>query len=272
MKLSVIVLTSRAREANLQHCLKALCAQEHQDFELIIADDGSQDGREIAHDFCRHWPRLSHYDWRPHDYCMSRSYNRALAQVQTQNWVFLSSDVLLNPRALSYYALYLEKMPPGLIYGYFGNEREIEAESLWYPERRVNPVDSRFHFRPNGQLTCDPQIHQRPQSFAWGGNWALSGRLCPATRSLFNEDFVGWGLEDVDLANRLLAQGAPLSFSLDVWGEHQVHALQIDEEQYQKNQKALGPYAKAQHDIGLLYNPRDRRLFERLKALQQLET
>ena len=87
---------------------------------------------------------------------------------------------------------------------YFGNVREIESDSLWFDKRRVNPVDSRFHFRPNGQLTCEAQIHARPQAFAWGGNWALSAEACPEGESLFNENFVGWGLEDVDLANRLV--------------------------------------------------------------------
>lgn len=262
MRLSVLILTSPGREDNLRACLQALKQQRHQDFELIVIDDGSPQGEAVLAAETSGW-RPARYLWRPNDYCMSRSYNLGAEQVMTDHLVMLSADVLLNPLALTAYAASLMALPDTVIYGYFGSDKRDERPSCLIPGRRVNLRDERFAFGPDGGLRFQPQMRQYPQHFAWGGNWALPKALFDALGGM-DEGYSGWGLEDVDFANRLLERRGRLAFSLDVWGEHQVHPLDVDEARYASNKARLGTYWIAVNEPGLIYDPASNKLREGL--------
>ncbi|PIQ24447.1 hypothetical protein COW36_24665 [bacterium (Candidatus Blackallbacteria) CG17_big_fil_post_rev_8_21_14_2_50_48_46] len=252
MSLSVIVLTSPGREDNLRACLSALSQQNRLAEKIHIVDDGSQRGAAIVKAFQTELP-LS-YDWRPHDYCMSRSYNRAVKALSSERLVFLSGDILLNPQALSFYHEYYQALPPSAIWGYFGSHKPESVTSQLIPGRQVNIRDIRLWFTPEEKLTCPPEMFQHPQIYAWGGNWALSRSLFTAAGG-FDERFSGWGYEDVAFANRLIAQGVPQAFAIDVWGEHQVHPEGEDSAVAKKNRERIGPLAPSRHEPGLLFHP-----------------
>lgn len=251
MQLDVLIQTSPGRESNLDYCLQALKHQTIQDFGLIIIDDGSADGQAITQTQCQDWKRFQ-YLWRANDYCMSRSYNLGL-QVSQADWVvMLSSDILLNPHAMGFYQQYASQLPAMLIYGYFGNIRDDIRPSQWFQQRQVNLKDERFAFDREGKLQFQQEMMIVPQHFAWGGNWAAPRQQLADVG--FNEAFRGWGLEDVDLANRWLAQGGQISFAIDVWGEHQVHPIPWNEERYAQNKAQLGGYVTPLQEPGLLYD------------------
>ena len=261
VRISVLILTSPGREAHLQACLQALKAQSFQDFELIVADDGSAAGQQVAARQCRGWKQPV-YLWRANDYCMSRSYNLGAAAATGDFLVLLSADVLLNPRALQSYAVSFAHLPQTVIYGYFGSDKDDLRDSVLVPGRRVNLRDERFAFGPQGKLHCQPQMLTCPQHYAWGGNWGLARSLLIANG--MNEAFSGWGLEDVDFANRILQRGGHLAFSLDVWAEHQAHELIVDQDQYQRNRQTLGPYCCILQEPGLIYDPASNPLFKHI--------
>lgn len=262
--LSLLVLTSPGREANLVACLQALRAQHYQDFELLIADDGSAQGQAVAHAACAGWKQPL-YLWRPNDYCMSRSYNSGVAAATGEFLVLLSGDVLLNPLALTSYAASFAGLPETVIYGYFGSDKTDERDSLLIPGRRVSLRDERFDFGPDGALRCQSQMLSFPQHFAWGGNWGLPKALYQTCGGM-NEAIHGWGLEDVDFANRVLERHGRLAFSLDVWAEHQIHPVQIDQAQLEQNRALVGTYWMPAEEPVLIFNPSQNRLKERLMA------
>src|SRR5690606_23976255 len=118
------------------------------------------------------------YLWRPNDYCMSRSYNLAVAHLRADYLVFLSADILLHPQALAAYCFYQQQLPKAAVYGYFGNLREQAQPSCLFPQRQVNLADSRFQFLPvapannsphKARLQYDAKLEDCPQAFAWGG-------------------------------------------------------------------------------------------------------
>ncbi|MGV3522718.1 MAG: galactosyltransferase-related protein [Candidatus Sericytochromatia bacterium] len=260
--ISVIVLTSPGREDNLRACLQALCQQSWQDFEVVVADDGSSEGESVCRAFAG---ALSLRQlWRPHDACMSRSYNLAAAATRHPSWVLLSGDVLLNQNALGYYAVYLRALRDTVIYGYFGNQRDSVRASQVVWGRQVNLIDSRFEMAADGHMRCGTRLLTQPQAFAWGGNWALTRSLFESVGG-FDEGFRGWGFEDVAFANRLLEKGAKLAFALDVWGEHQVHPWTPDPAQSAANQARVGNWSVPQTEPGLLY---DRMRCQLAQALQ----
>lgn len=252
MQIDVLIQTSPGRECNLEYCLRALKQQTVQEFGVMIIDDGSEQGQNIAQTQCQNWKPFQ-YLWRDNDYCMSRSYNLGLQASQADWVVMLSGDVLLNPHAIGFYQQYVSQLPPMLIYGYFGNLRDEIRISQWFAERQVNLKDERFAFDATGKLQFQQEMMSVPQHFAWGGNWAAPRQDLHELG--FNEAFTGWGLEDVDLANRWIAQGGQISFAIDVWGEHQIHESPWNEKYYSQNKSYVGVYATPSQEPGLLYNP-----------------
>ena len=251
MRIDVLIQTSPGRESNLDYCLQALKNQTVQDFGLIIIDDGSNDGHTTAQTQCRDWKPFQ-YLWRANDYCMSRSYNLGLQASQADWVVMLSSDILLNPHAMGFYQQYVSQLPAMLIYGYFGNMRDDIRPSQCFPQRQINLKDERFAFGSDGKLQFQQEMLIVPQHFSWGGNWAAPRQALADLG--FNEGFRGWGLEDVDLANRWISQGGHISFAIDVWGEHQVHPSPWNESRYAHNKAQLGAYATPFQEPGLLYH------------------
>lgn len=263
MSLSVIVLTSVGREAHLRGCLRALAAQRYSPEQILVVDDGSSQGRAVVAEFAGELPLL--YDWRPHDYCMSRSYNRAVALLQAEDLVFLSGDILLNPQALGFYAEYVAALPPTAIWGYFGSYKQAQVTSYLLPGAQVNIRDIRLWFGPEGRLSCREDMVRHPQVYAWGGNWALPRSLFVQAGG-FNEAFSGWGYEDVAFANQLVQLGIPMAFSVDVWGEHQVHPDPEEPEVALRNRENIGVLAPCQQEPGLLYHPQRTQLAGLLKS------
>ena len=132
------------------------------------------------------------------------------------------SDVLLCPGGLAAYA---QVMPQGgLWYGYFGShQRDWRASSLLLPRAQIQWADPRF-LDDQGHLYPQPRLLTSPHENAWSGNFALQRRDYYALQG-FDEDFVGWGGEDLDFAWRACQAGYPIHFTLEAWGEHQPHPL-----------------------------------------------
>jgi glycosyltransferase involved in cell wall biosynthesis len=261
MQLSVIVLTSPGREENLDACLKALAQQDLAAAEIRVIDDGSAHGAQSVAKWSKELPLA--YDWRPNDRCMSRSYNRAVAQTRCEKLVFISSDILLNPHSLSFYAEYYQALPPAAIWGYFGSYKADIRPSHLIPGRQVNCLDHRLWITPTGQINCPPQMIKQPQHFAWGGNWSLTRTLFMAVGG-FNEHIQGWGYEDVEFANRLIQQQIHQIFAVDVWGEHQIHPEWSQASEMARNYAQIRNWASPAREPGLLYHPGRTRLVEHL--------
>lgn len=219
MKIAVIICTSPGREHNLEGCLQVLARQSRRADEIIIADDGSRGGQDVATRF-KHLP--IQYLWRPNDCGLALSRNLGAAATSADLLVFLDTDVLLNPRGLKAYAEYLQEFPKHVLYGYFGYQQEYLAPSFFLPEREVLWCDSRYeHYAPEG-LKPARNMMRFPHEWAWGGNFALMRSVYEAVGG-FDARFRGWGGEDLDFASRLLAQHFQIHFFLDAWAEQQTH-------------------------------------------------
>lgn len=218
--ISVIICTSPGREDNLYHCLHMLMRQSRRPDEVLVVSDGASGSEFVCQPFMRPL-RLQHL-WRPNDMCVSRSRNQGAQRAQGTLLVFLDTDVLLNPDAIAAYAQHFEQRPEDCVYGYFGYADAFVSRSQWFPERRVNFVDIRFCSYSPHQIIPSPYLQSYPHWYALGANLGI--RRSQFVRSGgFNESLVGWGLEDLDFAERLRQNDIPIAFSIDVWGEHQLH-------------------------------------------------
>lgn len=217
--ISVIVATSPGRETQLQGCLELLIRQQAAVFEVIVCDDGSSGCQAVSEAYA---DRLNlRYLWRANDQCPGRSRNIGAAAARYQQLVFIDSDVLLNPEALSAYTRHLQAQPEWLIYGYVGYEPNTIAPSALLPDRAVNWRDPRFGWIAQGLRPADKLYHSAYEC-AFAGNFAVS-RQVYQTLGGFDERFKGWGGEDLDFGERAVKRGYQIHFLLDAWAEHQLH-------------------------------------------------
>jgi hypothetical protein len=66
-----------------------------------------------------------------------------------------------------------------------------------------------------------------PWAFCWSGNISVPGALARRTEYLFDEDFVGWGAEDLEWAFRLFEGGAKPLFDQAAVAYHQPHPRDV---------------------------------------------
>ncbi|HEY9839484.1 MAG: glycosyltransferase family 2 protein [Candidatus Sericytochromatia bacterium] len=260
--LSLIVATSPGREVQLGHCLNALKRQTYTAFELIVADDGSSGGQAVAEAYAQD---LSlRYLWRPNDGSPARSRNAGAAAARPGLLVFIDSDVLLNPQALTAYAGRLAAHPAWLLYGYVGIEGE--APSVLVPGVAVNWRDPRFGWNGHQLVPADKLYHSAYEC-GFGGNFGLHSRSF-ARLGGFDTRFQGWGGEDLEFAERAVTQGLEAHFLLDAWGEHQLHARSDDFHSRPAEARGHGyafrPHPAVPYPVQVMASPAARHEFETL--------
>lgn len=217
MKLSVILTTSPGREQSLAGCLSLLEQQLYPPDQVIVVDDGSQQGEAMA----AASGLKPDYLWRPNDCRVAVSRNLGAEAARHELLVFLDSDMLLNPLGLRAYQAYFESDPDHALYGYFGYAPEYSALSHLLPERRVLWCDRRFEtYAPEGLIPASNMLRY-PHEWAWSGNFALRRERYFSVGG-FDPRYQGWGGEDLDFASRLIIN-TPIHFFLDAWAEQQEH-------------------------------------------------
>lgn len=253
MQISVIITTSPERENNLVYCLKLLSRQSYRPAQVIVVDDGSEKGEQMASAYRKYFDLT--YLWRPNDCCVARSRNLGVEQARYPWLVFLDSDMLLNPAGLQAYAEYLEYAPTQALFGYFGYALAYQSPSYFESSRQVLWCDKRFeHYSPEGLKPAINMIRY-PHEWAWSGNFALNKTLYEQAGG-FDEGYRGWGGEDLDFASRLI-QIAQIHFFLDAWAEQQVH--QRDElfhtlSEDQRPKKYQSHYDHANYKVQVIYS------------------
>lgn len=131
-KFSFIVATYN-RTVNIALILKALSLQTDPDFEVIIADDGSEDNtRDVVLSF-RDRLRLKYY-WHKHDgygVCLVRNQGARLRQAGCTHLWYIDSDVMLNRKAVAHARELCGQHPDKVICGRYD----------WLPPMKVTEAD-----------------------------------------------------------------------------------------------------------------------------------
>lgn len=217
--LSVIVTTYNRPEA-LERVLAALQLQKYQDFEIVVADDGSgSETRSVINAWMKKSKFPIHHAWQEDKgFRASQSRNNAVKLSRGDNLIFLDGDCLPRSDFLYQYSLLLE---PGYVVA--GNRCLL---SPWLTEQivsgEVNPLEwSVWDFikyrllkginRLDAFLTLPPNCKFRyRKGIRWqrlrSCNMGLSRQDYDKVNG-FDSSFVGWGFEDSDFAVRLINAG-----------------------------------------------------------------
>lgn len=218
MRASVIVTTYNRPDA-LQAVLRGLAAQRDQDFEVVVADDGSAaDTGQLVQSLVSQSPVPLRHVWQEDQgFRAGAARNRACAQATGDYWIFLDGDCVPLPDFVSEHKRVAQA-------GCFvaGNRILLSHTFTQHALSHQLPL----HTRHRGQWLLDRlagRINRwLPLLHVADGAWRLrspdrwqGARTC--NLAVWREDFVaingfdesyaGWGHEDADLAVRLIRRG-----------------------------------------------------------------
>ena len=214
---SVIVATYNRPDA-LDAVLRSLAGQSDENFEVLVADDGSRpDTAAVVASWKGRLRRLAHV-WHPDDgFRLAEIRNRAILASTGEYCVFLDGDCLARPlfvaahRALAQSGCFVtgnrvllsRELSERILRERMTAERWSTPE--WVPQwagRKINRLLPLF-WLPLGPLR---HAYARQWRGARGANFAVWRRDLVAVDG-FDADFTGWGREDSDLFVRLIRSG-----------------------------------------------------------------
>lgn len=217
LRISVVVPTYN-RIDTLRHVIPALLAQDvgPSAFEVIVADSRSNDGTaEYLAEMSRSWPNLRHL---PGDYTgRASARNAGIAAARAPLVLFTDADIIASPDLL---ARHLAQHAGGAPKAVVGCEVQVDSYEAY--------VHKRDH--PEARKPLHPASRTR---ISW--LYFLTGNASVRTVDLrrvsgFDEDFTGYGHEDLELGYRLEHAGIPIYYAADAVNYHW-HPVPFDQQQ-----------------------------------------
>ena len=237
-KVSVILSTYNRPKA-LYVVLSSLCRQENDNFEIIVADDGSgPQTLDVIRQFQEKFPTIAiHHVWQEKKgFRLARIRNLSVKIATGDYLIFLDGDCIPPPHFISHHCSLAEE--GCAVYGqrilatqkYTDSIEEIPqqvfSKNYWtfkqflflYIQHKVNRFLPAMPIIGNDWRKCTPKGWQKIR----GCNWAMWRKDYVAINGS-DESFEGWGAEDKDVAVRLVNYGIKLkngrnfSYVLHLW-------------------------------------------------------
>lgn len=206
-----LAITTYERPDALAAVLTTVARQTSPPDELIVADDGSGPAtREVCEGYSATTPLLVQYVRQDHDgFRLARLRNLAIARASHPYIVFVDGDMLLHPRFIDDHRRFARR-------GYFTQGVRIPippqpTTSILEGDVTLPPPSS-IGWRRRAYASHAPHLSSAMRSLAntfiaiKGCNQAFWREDLVAVNG-FNEDFVGWGPEDKEIAARLQRHG-----------------------------------------------------------------
>lgn len=219
MNLISVIVTTYNWPSALRLCLESLFAQQDNNFEIIIADDGSSpDNLKLTQACCADSPvSISYIHHDDQGFRAGTIRNKAVAQSKGEYLLFIDGDCILRPDFIARHRQLAERgcFVPGnrvLLSRAFTrkvidqqillNTKPFYYFILLWLQRKINRVFGILHL-PLGFLR-----HSQPKKWQKAMTCNLGVWKVDFIRvNGFDELFEGWGFEDSDLVIRLIHAG-----------------------------------------------------------------
>ena len=247
-----VIVTTYNREDALEAVLRSLARQTDPDFEVVVADDGSE---PPTAQLVESWKakvghRVEHV-WHPDDgFRAAEIRNRAVLASRGSYCIFLDGDCIVRPDFVAVHRQLAEPgafvtgnrvlLSPELTVKVLSEKLTPETWNLtrWFAQRLaggVNRLSALLHL-PLGPL-------RRLRQTKWQG--ARSCNLAIWRGDLdrvdgFDADYSGWGKEDSDLILRLLHAGVRRKDGTFATGVIHLWHAEADRSQLNDNERKLG--------------------------------
>lgn len=257
--LSVIIPTFN-RLKNLELTLYALGKQTSRDFEVILVDDGSTDGtgdwfKEQKFSF----PTKYHYMGENQGYrqCLARNQGVRLAEKNSLGFLFLDSDVILEPDTIEKYLKHYQRNKNRVVCGmyYWGSpvkttKSDIDNFENLFNENRESILDAQPHGMQGIDIRFESFDSTTPDELHWqlgtylscfGGNIFVPKHIfldVAQGQREYNpekntDEFCGYDqfytapVEDGDFGLMLMKRGWAVSLDKTIYAYHLWHGRNI---------------------------------------------
>lgn len=229
---SSILVTTFRRPRHLQLVLESIAGQRggNHDFEVIVSDDGSDDGTaEVVAAFATRAAFPVRFTTQPHaGFRLARVRNNAARLARGRYLLFLDGDCVLPSHHLA--AHRLRRRPGAALLGYCARLSEVVSrplleQGLEHGLKQQNPAhrtlanlvtreEAKFLAHRHRRAWWHGLIRHPTKPRLAGGDFGV-WRADFEQVNGFDERFEGWGQEDDDLGVRLRAAGVHLASILD---------------------------------------------------------
>jgi GT2 family glycosyltransferase len=256
-KISVIIPTYN-RASLLHHSLIALTKQtlDKDQFEVIVVDDGSSDHSEAVCTYFKNKLNITYFYQADKGFRAGKARNIGAAISEGEFLVFIDTSVILASNALEkHIEVHQAATAPRTIIGYvyaFGLRGE-DVENFMPMMSSKSADSSLAYLKANSALDQrEPQyekvgsdLSKWPAAFDifWTCHVSVERKMFMNVGG-FDESFVAWGGEDVDLGIRLFKAGTEFYMNRDVCSFHWPHPEEGEED---KNQEGIN-IAQTLHD------------------------
>jgi glycosyltransferase involved in cell wall biosynthesis len=220
----------RQRLDNLRLTFGALSRQlmAQSDFEVVIgAMEYSTDYIDLCREFSDHLNIVSVVTNR--DFHIPQARNLAMRQARGEVIVQMDADTFLPPEGLRtlydrHFAFGQDICVVGQVVGY-GNNEDGDVSAI-----EIRPYES--YVAALAELVASPgwptdqrfrAVHVIPWAFGWTGLIALRRSTVAEHDLFFDEEFRGWGVDDLEWSYRICATGTPIVLAPDVYALHLPH-------------------------------------------------
>jgi glycosyltransferase involved in cell wall biosynthesis len=232
MKVSVVI-PYKQRLDNIRLCFESLAEQtmDKTQFEVLVgAMEYSKEYIALCEEFADRLTVVSVLSAR--EWQIAHARNLAMRQASGRVMVQLDADMALPPRFLDnlydrYFAYGQKICVIGQMIGYDNNNSDVdsvEVKPFGHYRARLAELDAADEVRIDMRMHVD---HVIPWAFAWTALIALPTALVREHDLFFDEDFRGYGVEDLEWAHRISATGTPLVMGKDVYGIHLPHTRSV---------------------------------------------
>jgi glycosyltransferase involved in cell wall biosynthesis len=203
----------------LRRVLRAVSRQSCRPQEVLLADDGSEEEtRQVFQEWAAAQSCRCDHSWQPHQgFRKARILNEAIARARADYLVFLDGDTIPHPLFIHDHQQLA--WPDGFVQGHRALIQQRAASKFGQGDLAEDRRRAFFQGELRGWK----------QAFRWPRPWRRVRRDLRGVRGCnlaiwrqhllkvngYNEEFVGWGREDSELAARLLNNGI---LRLDVRG------------------------------------------------------
>lgn len=258
IKFSVIIIAYN-NSVELQLTLNSInyLVYPQDDFEVIVVDDGSLPLLEASLTGEFNYNVRFHYIPRTNSSCRSKARNYGASLAAHDALVFIDGDQYLSKDLLSIYNEYLLSYPSTQILlgtrvdlSQWQSRLLIETNSLSGLEKVIR---QKKDVRVRINEACDKVLMRMPGAwtFFWSHNFVIKKKLFYAVGG-FDENFISWGFEDVELGYRLIQNNHLLAMiENNVFNLHQEN--RFTEEKHYGWVKNLEYFYQKYRDISIMH-------------------
>lgn len=201
------------------------------EYEAVVIDDGSTDGtRDFIQGVNTNYEMKYFFLERTENSCRSLARNEGLRRADGKIAVYIDDDILVNSNYLKelerFYAYYENlavigtriELPP------IADDADVPdwEDTVWEAYKKADSKYLEIRYQTLNSLSYNLSAHRLPWALVFSCNLAVP---TATLRELggFDEEFKGWGYEDIELGYRLYEAGVKIVVNSKLEVMHQGH-------------------------------------------------